>query len=110
MQCWGERSGKISENIRLWGLRGGKGLPAGNKLVFSPRETADGVWIPVFEPSPGPRRKNTGSYCMGGRFHFNQGLRKLWAESGPTRFWVRTVGYILGSVSHVSSPVKGHLM
>lgn len=59
MQSWGESSGKISENIRLWGLRGGKGLPAGNKLVFGPRETADGVWIPVFEPSPGPRRKNT---------------------------------------------------
>lgn len=59
MQRWGESYGKISENIRLWGPRGGKGLPAGNKLVFGQRETADGVWIPVLEPSPGPRRKNT---------------------------------------------------
>lgn len=53
----GESSGKILENIRLWGPRGRKGLPAENNLVFGQKDSG---WYlgSNSEPSPGPRRKN----------------------------------------------------
>lgn len=58
-------------HVRYRGPRGEKGLLARNGwrngLVFGQRETVDGVWVPVCEPRPGPRRRNNyGSLGMCG--------------------------------------------
>lgn len=59
----GESSSKLLENIRLWGPSGGKGLPGENNLIFGQRETVDGVQVPIFETSLGPKRKDAAVPC-----------------------------------------------